>query len=59
MKTCFSEEKVIKQFGAPLPTNPPISEQLFHDLPSLLFVQILKIRTPLFLGGRRKLWSSF
>ena len=41
MKTCFSEGKLIKQFGPPplskripLSTNPPISEQFFHD-PSL------------------------
>ena len=26
VKTCFSEEKLIKQFGPPLSTNPPISE---------------------------------
>ena len=42
MNTCFSEEKLIKQFGTPFSkrTPPP------------LFVQILKIRTPtLILGG--------
>ena len=44
MKTCFSEGKLMKQFGTPpLSTNPTISEQFFHDP---LFVQILKARTP-------------
>ena len=40
MKTCFSEGKLMKQFGnplflrgSPLSTNPPISEQFFHDPP--------------------------
>ena len=41
MKTCFSEGKLMKQFGNPPPlskrnplsTNPPISEQFFHDPP--------------------------
>ena len=40
MKTCFSEGKLMKQFGDPLfprgppiSTNPPISEQFFHDPP--------------------------
>ena len=40
MKTCFCEEKQMKQFGnlplskrTPLSTNPPISEQFFHDHP--------------------------
>ena len=50
MKTCFSEEKLIKQVGnppflrePPFQLNPPISEQ---------FVQILKTRPPpLILGG--------
>ena len=40
MKTCFSE-KLMKEFGnhpflrehPPLSTNPPISEQFFHDPP--------------------------
>ena len=39
-KTCFSEGKLTKQFGnppflrePPLLTNPPISEQFFHDPP--------------------------
>ena len=38
MKTCFSKGKLMKQFGnpplskkSPLSTNPPISEQYFHD----------------------------
>ena len=42
MKTCFSEEKLIKQFGNPTPflrepsplsTNSSIPEQFFHDRP--------------------------
>ena len=34
MKTCFSAGKLMKQFGTrPLSTNPPISEQFFHDPP--------------------------
>ena len=42
MKTYFSEGKLMKQFGnpplskktpPPLSTNPPISEQFFHDPP--------------------------
>ena len=42
MKTCSSQGKLMKQFGNPsplsrrthpLPTNPPISEQFFHDPP--------------------------
>ena len=41
MKTCFSEGKLMKQFGnpslskrtPPLSTNPPISEHFFHDPP--------------------------
>ena len=50
MKTCFSEGKLIKQFGkpplskrTPLSTNSPISEQFFHDP---LFVEISKTRNP-------------
>ena len=43
MKTCFSEEKLIRQFGNPLSKRPPpppppfqvtpISVQFFHDPP--------------------------
>ena len=34
MKTCFSEGKLMKQFGTPpLSTNTPISEQFFHVPP--------------------------
>ena len=41
MKKCFSEGKLMKQFGNPLflrrppaiTTNPPISDQFFHDPP--------------------------
>ena len=40
MKTCFSEGKLMKQFGipflskrTPLSTNAPISEQFFHAPP--------------------------
>ena len=39
MKTCYSTGTLMKQFGnppplskrTPLSTNPPISEQFFHD----------------------------
>ena len=59
MKTCFSEVKLMKQFGnppiskrTPLSTNPPISEMFFFMTP--LIVQISKTRNlPLFLGGRK------
>ena len=36
METCFFYGKLMKQFGIPPPlsTNPPITEQYFHD-PSL------------------------
>ena len=52
----------MKQFGKPLflreppppSTNPPISEQFFHDPP--LSPNFKKERLPLILGGR-KLWS--
>ena len=57
MKTCFSEEKLIKQFGPPLSKRPPPPSTnpllLSNFLLTLLFVQILKIRTPLILGGRK------
>ena len=50
MKTCFSEGRLMKQFGNPpfskrtrLSTNPPFSEQFFHDP---LLVQISKTRPP-------------
>ena len=40
MKTCFSAGKLMKQFAPPflreplpLSTNPPISEQFFHEPP--------------------------
>ena len=39
MKRCFSEGKLMKQFGNPLSKRPPplinspISEQFFHDPP--------------------------
>ena len=47
MKKCFSEGKLIKQFGTPLSANPP-PHPLFLSNYFLtpLFVQILKIRTP-------------
>ena len=47
MKKCFSQGKLMKQFGNspflrdPPFNKPPISEQFFHDPP---FVQILKTR---------------
>ena len=56
MKTCFSEEKPIKQLGTPPPpflrkppvlTKPPFLSNFFM-IP--LFVQILKIRASLILG---------
>ena len=51
MKTCFSEEKLMKQFGnPPLPKRTPSFLQPLLFLSSFftkpLFVQILKIRTP-------------
>ena len=55
MKTCFSEGKLMKQFGnplflrgSPLSTNPPISEQFFHDPP---LCPNFKNKLPLILGG--------
>ena len=60
MKTYFSEGKLMKQFGnpplskkthPPLSTNPPISEQFFHD-PSLPGFQKQE-PTPLILGVRK------
>ena len=63
MKTCFSQGKLIKQFGKPLflrkrpplSTNPPISEQFFHDPP--LCPNFKNKIPPLILGGR-KLWGD-
>ena len=50
MKTCFSEEKPIKQFGnSPFLRQPPYFCAIFSWPP--LFVQILKIRTPPNLRG--------
>ena len=49
MKTCFSEEKLIKQFGNPLPREPPISEQLFYDPP--LYPNFKIKNPPNFMGG--------
>ena len=57
MNTCFSLGKLMKQFGNPplskttLPfqLTPPISEQFFHDSPSLSKFQ--KQETPLILEG--------
>ena len=62
MKTCFSEGKLVKQFG-----NPPLSKRtpppfqltpLFLSNFSMtpLFLQISKTRTAPLLSGRRKLW---
>ena len=63
MKTCFSEEKLMKQFGTPPPppspflgespplsTNPTISEQFFHDPP---FPNFKNKNPPLILAGRK------
>ena len=56
MKTCFSEGKLMKQFGNPpflrehpLSTNPPISDQFFYD-PSLC-PNFKNKKFPLILGG--------
>ena len=54
MKTCFSEGKLIIQFGNPpskrtLLTNPPIPEQFFHDLS--LCPNFKNKKLPLILGG--------
>ena len=52
MKTCFSAGKLMKQFGTPPPppsTNPPISEQFFHDSP--LCSNFKNQKRPLILGG--------
>ena len=54
MKTCFSEGNLMKQFGTPLSTNPPISGQFFM---TPFFVQILKTRSPPLILGGRKLWA--
>ena len=65
MKTCFSEGNLMKQFGTPasppfskrtppLLTNPPISDQFFHD-PSLC--PNLKKRPPNFRGERNYVYS--
>ena len=56
MKTCFTEEKLMKQFGAPPPlskrtpfsTNPPISEPFFNDSP--LCPNFKNKKHPLILG---------
>ena len=53
MKTCFSEGKLMKQFGNPLflrgPPPPPISEQFFHEPPLCGYFQNKKL--PLIFGG--------
>ena len=54
MKTFFSQEKLMKQFGKPLflrEPPPSISEQFFHDPP--LCPNFKKERPPLILGGRK------
>ena len=69
-KTCFSEEKLIKQY-APTPPPPPprfLREPLLSTNPlflnnffiTLLFVQILKIRTlpPNFRGCGVVVWAG-
>ena len=65
MKTCFSEEKLMKQFATPPPfskrtppfsTNSPISEQFFHDPP--LYPNFKNKKPSLILGGGgEKLWK--
>ena len=59
MKTCFSAGKLMKHFGTPPPppflkepplsTNPPISEQFFHDPP--LCPNFKNQKPPLILRG--------
>ena len=56
MKACFSEEKLIKQFEKPLSKRTLISANplfLSNFFVTPLFVQILHIRNPLILGGRK------
>ena len=61
MKTCFSEGKLMKQFGnpplskrtPPISTNPSVSEQFFHDPPLCPnFKNKNPPPPPLILGGR-------
>ena len=62
MKTCFSEEKLIKHFGpSPFLREPPFSTNplfLSNFFMTPLFVQILKIRSPPLILWGRKLWPS-
>ena len=60
MKTCVSEEKLIKQFGTPLlpsSENPPPPALSINPLflsnffITTLFVQVLEMRNPLLLEG--------
>ena len=62
MKTCFSEGKLMKQFGKPplskrtppLSTNPPISEIFFRDSPLCgNFQNKKRPPPPNFRGGRK------
>ena len=61
MKICFSEEKLIKRFGNPAPlskrtplsTNPPISEQLFHEPPLCYNFKNKNQPVPLILFGKK------
>ena len=57
MKTCFSERKLMKQFGNPLPflREPPFQLTLLSVFSmTLLFVQVIKTRNPsLIVRGER------
>ena len=64
MKTCFSEGKLMKQYGnpslsksTPLSTNSPISEQLFHKPPFCPNFQ--NKNPPLILGGTMQCQDKF
>ena len=54
MKTYFPDEKLIKQFEPPLPTNPLFLSNFFMT-PYPLLCPNFKNKNPLISGGRRKL----
>ena len=63
MKTCFSQGKLIKQFGKPLflRKRPPFQLTLLflsNFFMTPLFVQISKTRYPPLILGGRKLWGD-
>ena len=53
MKTCFSEGKMMKQFGTrpPFQLTPRISDQFFHDPPLCPNFKNEKPPSPNFTGG--------